>query len=224
MRSGVERLERLDGLAEPGELYRASGHGGRGERRTSPGITVEFRQDDPGDADLLVELVGAADGVLARESVRHVQHLAGLSGVTKLGELGHQRVVDVEATRGVDEQEVMPDGSGLAQPGLENGQRIGLLGMMDFQSGPGGVGPQLLPRRRAVDVGGDEERVAPPSCQPVPELGRGGGLPRSPATPSAARPTAGAGPSRSWQRRRNSEAPPSRPEPHGARPGPGSGS
>ena len=72
---GVERLERVHLLARPGELDRPAGDRGRGERRPAPGVAVELREHDPGDADPAVELLGAAHRVLAGERVRHVEHL-----------------------------------------------------------------------------------------------------------------------------------------------------
>ena len=80
--------------------------------RASPS---SLREDDAGDADAAVELLGALHRVLAGHGVGHVEDLAGLGQRLQLLQLGHQLVVDVQAARGVHEQEVVADGARLGE-------------------------------------------------------------------------------------------------------------
>ena len=66
----------------------------------------------------LGELLGDVDGVLAGHGVDDEQHVGRPDGLLDLGQLGHQRLVDVQAAGGVDDQHVLAVALGLvARPG-----------------------------------------------------------------------------------------------------------
>jgi hypothetical protein len=122
---------------------------------------------------------GALHRVLAGERVRDVQHLGRLGDGALLGELGHQRVVDVQPARAVDDQRVVADGARLGERLSQQLARRGELGMEDRHLGRSADRAQLLARGRALHVGRHQQRVAPAALQPASELGRRGGLARA---------------------------------------------
>jgi len=100
------------------------------------------------DGLVQVELVGAAHRVLAGERVRDVEHLDGLGDCPQLGELRHQRVVDVEAARGVDEDGVVAHRAGLGERRAQDLARVREVGVVHLHPGLGAHRAELLARRR----------------------------------------------------------------------------
>jgi hypothetical protein len=146
---------------------------------TAARVAVELGENDPGDADPLVELIGAPDRVLPGQGVGHVEDLAGLRRRPQGRELFHELVVDVESPGRVHDHDVVPHRRRLGEGRAEDGQRLRLLGVVHLQLGPGGDRSQLLPGRRPVHVGGHQQRVAAPTREPAPEARGSGGLSRA---------------------------------------------
>ena len=101
---GVKDLELVGFLADADELDGPAGRGDDRQGRSAPGVAVELGQDDRGQADLLLEGLGAAHGVLARHGVADIDHFDGGEDVLDQAQLIHQLVVDVEAARRVDDE------------------------------------------------------------------------------------------------------------------------
>ncbi len=72
IRSGWKTSSLSGLLADADELDRLAGDGDDGQGRPAPGVAVELGQDDGGQADLLLEGLGAPDGVLAGHGVADV--------------------------------------------------------------------------------------------------------------------------------------------------------
>ena len=87
----------------------------------------------------------------------------------------HQLGVDGQATRRVDDADVTAEAAGLLQTGLGAGHRVGVLAE-DRHAGLLAEHAQLLHRGGTLQVGADEERVAPLLLPPEGQLGRVGGL------------------------------------------------
>ena len=109
-RGDTVRVEGLDGvelLADADQLDRAAGDGAHAERGTAPPVAIDPGQRDPGEADPLVEGARDRDGILAGQRVRHQQGLGRHGNVAHGGAFGHQLVVHVEPTGGIQEDHVV---------------------------------------------------------------------------------------------------------------------
>ena len=91
MRSGWKSLERIHLLAGADELDRLAGDGAHRKCRAAAAVAVDAGEDDAGDADALVEILGEIDRVLAGQAVGDEQDLMRLGGGLDFGHLGHQR-------------------------------------------------------------------------------------------------------------------------------------
>src|SRR5690606_34507956 len=144
---------------------------------SAPGVTVHFGQDQAGRAHLVVERLRHADRFLAGHRVGDQQNLGWVDLIANVDQFLHQAIVDLEPAGGVDDDRVVAAFAGvldrvggdfdrvLAGPFLVNGD-VDLL--------PERL--QLVDRGRTVDVGGDQERVAPLLPQVDRELTGVGGL------------------------------------------------
>jgi hypothetical protein len=75
---GMERLQRVELLADADQLDRAAGDGPHRQRRTAAGVAVDAGQHDAGDGKTLVERLGDVHGVLAGHGVGDEQRLRRL--------------------------------------------------------------------------------------------------------------------------------------------------
>ena len=105
-RSGWNGFEGVELFADTDELQRLSGDVADRQRRAAARIAIHLGEDDAGDAEPLVELVGALDGVLPGHGVGHEEDLDGIELFLELLQFHHQVVVDVETSGGVDQQYV----------------------------------------------------------------------------------------------------------------------
>ena len=103
---GVELFERVEVLAGADELDRHAGDLLDGEGRAAAGVAVELRHDDAVELELLVEDLGAVDGVLAGHAVDDQVHLLRRDLAVDALELAHQLVVDVQPAGRVEDHDV----------------------------------------------------------------------------------------------------------------------
>ena len=178
---GLEGLDRVHLLAQADEADRLAGDRAHRQRRAAATVAVHPGQDDARDADLAVEFGGDVDGVLAGEAVDHQQRLARLGDVADGLHLVHQDFVDMQASGGVEEDDVIAAEIGLGLGAL--GDLDGGFALDDGQAVHADLGAQdrqLLHRRRAVGVErGEEDLLAVLFLQPLRQLRGGGGLPRT---------------------------------------------
>ena len=159
------------------------------QRGATAGVAVELGQHDAGEADALAERLGGGDGVLADHRVEDEQHLVGVDGVADGGGLAHQLLVDAEAARGVDDDDVEVLGPGLGEAG--GGDRDGVAGgrrvvraprrcrrvrREDRNAGAFADDLQLVDRAGALQVAGHQQRRVALALEPLRELARQRGL------------------------------------------------
>ena len=123
---GVEALELGELLAGGGVEDRLAGDGLDAERGAAASVSVQLAHHDAVELRRLGELLGDVDRVLAGHRVDDEQDVVRPGAALDLDELLHQLRVDVEATRGVDDQHVLALGSGLAERPLGDVDRIAL--------------------------------------------------------------------------------------------------
>ena len=116
-RSGWKGSKASDFLAQADKFQRLAGDGADGERRAAAGIAIHFGEDDAGDAELFVELVGGFYGVLPGHGVGHEEDFDGVQQLFQLLQFGHQVIVDVETAGGIDQQNVAAGVGGFAAGG-----------------------------------------------------------------------------------------------------------
>ena len=103
---GVERFEHLDLLAGADEFDRLAGYGDDRQCGAAPCVAVHLGEDDAVDADLLGKVLRDIDRVLAGHRVGDEKDLFGYHAVFYFFQLGHQRVVDVEPSGGVEDEDI----------------------------------------------------------------------------------------------------------------------
>ena len=85
------------------------------ERGAAAGVAVELGEDHAVELRDLGELLGDVDGVLAGHGVDDEQHDVRLDALLDVRELLHERLVDVQAAGGVDDQDVLAVALGLVE-------------------------------------------------------------------------------------------------------------
>ena len=165
---GMEELERVVLFAGSDKLYRLSGDLLDGKGGAAAGIAVHFGEDESVEAELLVKLLRAFDGVLSEHGVGNEQNFVRLDRVFDLAKFLHQRFVNVQASGGIDDEHVVSGVAGFAQ---------GVLAQSASGLSPGFAFPdlhadvacnhlQLLPRRRPIDVDGNQHWTMPVFREP----------------------------------------------------------
>ena len=97
--------EELDGL--PGDLAnRQSG--------AAAGIAVHLGEHDAGERELVVELLGGVDGILAGHGIGDEENFLRIQQPLERLHLVHQLLVDVQAAGGVDDEHVAAAVDGFA--------------------------------------------------------------------------------------------------------------
>ena len=177
---GMERLEIVERLAAADERDRHADDRDHGQRRAATRVAVHLRQHDAAHADARVELAGALDRVLPGHRVGDEQQVRRIRRGLDRGQLRHQLVVDVETARRVHDHRIEPERRRLgdrafrARDRIEHARRI-VNAHARLLSDDG----QLLNRRRALHVGGDEHGMLALLRQPLRELARRGRLARA---------------------------------------------
>src|SRR3954468_1324451 len=154
----MEILELVDLLADGDELDRSARHGLPRQRRAAARVAVELREDDAVERDALLEGERHVHGLLTGHRVEDEQHVRRLCDVPDALQLVHQVLVDVESSRGVENDRVRierrdavaHDSDRVAAVLAVNGY-LNLLAKL----------LELVDRSRALEVGGDQ--AGPPS-------------------------------------------------------------
>ena len=177
---GVEPLERVELLADGGELDRLAGDRLDGERRAAARVAVELRHHDAVEVDPLLERLGDVDGLLAGHRVEHEQHVRRLRLAADRRELLHQRLVDLQPAGGVEDHDVA-----LRRPSPARCRRarpctaIAPLVRVDRDADLPAELDQLLDRGGPLEVGSDERRALAVLLEQQRELAGGGRLARA---------------------------------------------
>ena len=186
----MKRLERIELLAGAGELDRLARDRAHRQRRTAAGIAIHTGQYDTRQRHLIREVLRDVHRVLAGQRVDDEQYLGRVRDVGDRLHLVHQRLVDMESTRGVEHQNVIALKLGRLHRAPGDIDR--LLTLNDRQRRDIDLRAerrQLLLRVRAIDVERRHQHLFPlasalaeiglPRRQPLRDLGGGGRLART---------------------------------------------
>ena len=102
----MEVFKAVELFAGAQELDRLAGDGAHRERRAAAAIAVDARQDDAGDADLLIEVAREIDGVLAGQRIGDEQRFIGLGDVAHRGRFGQQFLIDMKPAGGIEHDDI----------------------------------------------------------------------------------------------------------------------
>lgn len=175
---GVEFGELVEFFAFADEFDGFAGDGAHGECGAAAGVAVEFGEDDAGDADGVVEVLGDGDGLLSGGGVGDEECFLGFEEVVEAFEFGDEAFVDFLAAGGVEEEDGALLGFGPDEGFLGDFEDVGF-------AGGGGVagdvdlfreGGELVDGGGAVEVAGDEEGAAAFFFEAACEFGGGGGF------------------------------------------------
>ena len=178
---GMEGLELVDRLAGAGELDRLAGDRAHRQRGAAAGVAVHAGEDHAGELDLVGEALGDVDRVLAGHRVGDEQNLLRLRDFGDGLHLVHQRLIDVEAARGVEHQHVIAlQPGGIERAAGDVDRRLAGDDRQRRDLGLAAEHGELLLRGRAGDVErGHQDLLAVLLGQPLGELGGGGRLARA---------------------------------------------
>jgi hypothetical protein len=166
----VKELEIFETFAAPDK-----GDGNADDRdhrqgRAATRIAIELGQHDARDPDAAIELTCALDRVLPCHGVRDVQQIRGPHGGLDRLQFLHQLVVDMQPTRGVDDDRIEALGLGLGQGAGRARDRIHGLGRVHLDIRFLADNRQLLNRRRATHIGRHHQWVPALPSEPQPQL------------------------------------------------------
>ena len=102
----MEGLKLVDLFSNAGEFDRASGDRAKGEGGAATGIAIEFRQDESGETESGVEVLGHAHGLLAGGGIADEENFLWLEKVAKTLEFFDERTIDFLATGGIEDLHV----------------------------------------------------------------------------------------------------------------------
>ena len=175
----MEVLELVELLSDGDELHRTPRDSPNGERRASARVAVELREHDAVEGDALLESERDVHRLLTRHRVEHEEHVRRLRRPRNPLELGHELVVDVQSTRGVEDHDVQAVRASRVEP-LRRG-RDG-IGAVEGEHGQLDLPAELLELvdgRRALEVAGDEPWPLRLASEQEPELRGCRRLPRA---------------------------------------------
>ena len=174
---GVEGFECVGFFANAEEFDRFAGDVADGECRATACVTVDFREDDAGQRQYVVKGFGGVGGVLTGHAVHHEEGFDRVQQAVQVADFVHQRVVNVQATGGIDDEDVHLLPLGGIQRTRGDVSRF-FAGFRGDEDGADlfGQGFQLLYRRRAVHVGGNEADFFLVVNKFFREFGAGGGF------------------------------------------------
>ena len=146
------------------------------QRRTASGVAVELGDDDAGDLQQLVEALCHIDRVLTGHRVDDEQDLVGMNLVADLLELLHELFVDMQTAGGIQDHHVVAVVLRVTDSLLRDLDRILGTHFKDRHAGFLADDLQLVDRRRAVDIAGDQHGTVILRLEHFGELCRVGGF------------------------------------------------
>ena len=102
----MEGFESVELFAHAGKLDRLAGNRAHGERRTAARIAVHPGQDHAGQRHFVTEALRHVDRVLTGQAVDHQQDFGRRRHRSHGLHLGHQRFVDMQAARGIEQHHI----------------------------------------------------------------------------------------------------------------------
>ena len=187
---GMEVLELVELLAHRDELHRPPGDRPHRERRAAARVAVELRQDDAVECDRSWNASATFTASWPGHRVEDEEHVRRLRLVGDPLELVHQLLVDVQPARGVEDHDVEPVLAGGVEPEPRRLDGIASVERVDRDLDLPAELLELVDRRRALEVAGDERRalasfrrssasfaaavVLPEPCRPASRITVGG--------------------------------------------------
>ena len=155
---GIEGLQGFDLLAGSDEFDRLARNLPNREGGPTPRVAVHFGQDRTCDPHRIIKGFGQVGGFLTDHGIHHQQDFVGLHGVFDLHQLAHHRLVNLQATGGVNQHGVKAFGLGFFDPlaGNFHGADLGSQienGDVDLFA----EGFELVDRGGPVHVGGHHQ-------------------------------------------------------------------
>src|ERR1041385_361965 len=102
----MEGLERIIFFPYADELDGLPGNVADGERGAATGIAIHLGEDHAGQRELLVELVGRVDGVLAGHGVGDEEDLLRVEELLERLHLVHELIIDMQASGSVNDKDI----------------------------------------------------------------------------------------------------------------------
>jgi hypothetical protein len=174
---GMERFEIVELLADADELDRFSGDRFEAQGGPATGVAVEFGEDGAGNVEGLIELGGDVDGFLAGGSIENEENFLGFDQVTELDQFLDERFVDLEPAGGIEEEGVAVLSPGVLERFAGESEQVRFTAAQEDRK------IELTPQRfelihggRAMEIGGDQERLASLFQEEACEFAGGGGL------------------------------------------------
>ena len=156
---GVELLEVVELLAGGGEHDRPADHLLHRQGGAAAGVAVDLGEDHAVEAEGLVERLGGGDRVLAGHGVDDEERVVRARRPRRSAAPRPSARRRWQPAGGVDDQDVAAEADGLREALLGHRHRIGRLAE-DRHAGLLAEDAELLDRRRALEVGADQQRVA----------------------------------------------------------------
>src|SRR5438874_12145407 len=114
----MEELQSVELFARADVFDRYPGHFSQRQGRSTTGVAIHLRQDDPGQVDVRLETLGDMDSLLASHRVGYQQSLVRTDASSDRLQLTHELIVDLQAASGVDDDEAQTVLFGILQRGL----------------------------------------------------------------------------------------------------------
>jgi len=129
----------------------------KAERRAAARVAVDFGEDDAGERQHVVEGFGGVGGVLPGHAIDHEQGFYRFQLRVQGADFVHQRVVDVQASGGINDEDVKILALGVVESARGDVRRF-FAGVRRNKGRADlfGKGFELFDGRRAIDVGGDQ--------------------------------------------------------------------
>ncbi len=175
----MERLQIVYGLTDSGKLHGSSRHLSHRNGGSAPRITVELGQNDAGQTDLRLETLGDVHSVLASHGIHYQEHLVGLDRLLHRSQLLHQVVIDLKATRSVDDQHVTSGLRRLLYCVLGEFRRLSLAVDHDRNIDGPAKRLELIDGGRSLEICRDEQRLLSLRLDFLRQLCGGRGLTRA---------------------------------------------
>ena len=125
-------MEHVDGLHLLTSTHKLDGFGDYRtdtQSSTTTGVTIELGQHHAIEVETVVELLGGIHGVLTSHRVDDKQRLVGLYSFLQGGYLVHHLLVDGQTTGGIDDDNIIVLGLGLADGIVGNLDHILVVGL-----------------------------------------------------------------------------------------------
>ena len=175
----MEDFKRVEFFPDAYKLHRLIDDASDGKRRSAPRIAVKLRQDHSVKAEAVMEGSCRVDGILTRHRVDNKEYLVRFDGLFDRLDLAHHLLIDVQASCGVENDDIAGSPSRLVEAMRRDLDRstasLRKHGYLDLR-------PQhleLVNGRGSVNIGGSKQGEMPLLLEMIGELRAKRRLPRS---------------------------------------------